>query len=285
MAQAKKASSSARTRAARAATAKRKQRQQQQLLIIGGGIVAAVVVVIAVIILTNQGADVAQLNDPKFAAYQGIPYVENSENNREIERASDVEESVTRGTLEESGIPYIGAFDAPLIIADFSDFSCPHCGTFAEGAAEDLVQNFVRAGDVRFEYYPMTFVGGERSRVAAQAAICAEEQGAFWEYHKELFNIREVEGAQSFDKGRMEELANQMGLDDGQLSDCMNGSTWRRPLAAAQELANANGVTGTPTLLYRFNRPGATWNRLNADPNNYGSVEGEIRRLLAQVQS
>lgn len=265
------------TRNARASARKKQQLQQQQFMLIGGGLIGVMAIVGVVIFLLNsRETDIPQLDDAQFEAYRGIPLDENSEADRDIELASDVAENVTRGFTEE-GIPYIGALDAPIVIADFSDFSCPHCADF-EADAERIIKDYVRQGLVRLEFYPMTFVGGTYSETAARGAICAGKQGAFWEFHSVLFDVQETEGARAFTRGKMEEIASGLGLDEDELGDCLNNSSqWRGTLTAAERLSSTLGVTGTPSTFYKTND--LNWQSV---PASYGSISSIINQNLAQ---
>jgi protein-disulfide isomerase len=232
----------------------KKQQQQQQLLIIGAVAVVVTIVAVAVIILTQQraAAEVCSITDETcFDTFAGIPLDAASEEqaDRNISLASDVQEGVVRGVTED-GIPYIGSPNAPVIFAEISDFSCIHCANYAP-EVERIIKDFVRNGQARFEYYPVTFVGGAVSETATRAAVCAAEQGAFWEFQSELFKIRRAESEDAYTTDRMEEVAKEMGLNEDELRRCMNSNRPRAAMVAAQQMASNLGIESTPTLIYR----------------------------------
>ncbi len=239
-----------------AAKKKAQKKQQQQLLLIGGIVVATIIAVVAVIYLTQKEATkVCSIGDTNcFSTYAGIPLSADlqSEAKRDddgVKLASDVMEGVERG-MTEDGIPYIGSPNAPIVFAEFSDFSCPHCAEYAP-EVEEIVRNFVRTGQARFEYYPMTFVGGAFSAKATDAAVCAGKQGAFWEFHSQLFDLAQSEGYESFNTSRLIELGDDMGLDTDELRSCINSNYGQQVRATASELQSTLGVTSTPTIVYR----------------------------------
>lgn len=242
----------------RKSAAKRKKQQQQQLLFIGAGVVVVLIAIGVVIFILNQNeADACQIDDTEcFGAYAGIPLAEDSEADRDIELASDVEEGVVRGVTED-GIPYIGDPDSRIVVAEFSDFACRFCAEFSPNV-DRLVREFVRPGDVRFEYYPLTGTGGARSRTVTRAAMCAADQGAFWEFHKEVFKIQEEEGVSAFEEERMIDLTEAMDLDEGEMESCMNTNRESLTLTTASVVANENNVRATPVLIYSIDG-GNTW--------------------------
>ena len=239
-----------------AAKKKAQKKQQQQLLLIGGVVVATIIAVVAVIYLTQtEATKVCGIEDTScFSTYAGIPLSADlqSEAKRDddaVKLASDVMEGVERGVTED-GIPYIGSMSAPIVFAEFSDFSCPHCAEYAP-EVDRIIKDFVRTGQARFEYYPMTFVGGAFSAKATDAAVCAGKQGAFWEFHAQLFDLYRSEGYESYNTSRLLELGEDMGLDTDELRSCINSNYGQQIRAAASELQSTLGVTSTPTVVYR----------------------------------
>jgi protein-disulfide isomerase len=231
-----------------------------------------------VLVLDNNGE--SELDAPRFAAYNGIPLDDGIDADREVDQADDVADGVVQGILE-NGTPYIGSPNAPIVVAEFGDFSCPHCASF-EPEVDLLIERYVRSGQLRFEFHPMTFVGGEYSIIATQGAICAAEQGAFWEFHKDVFQLQRTDGAQSFTASRMEELATDLGLDGDDLRSCMNSNLPDRALAAADELASQYGVTATPTLLYRT-QDATGWTRF-FDENGQPVSRPQNQELYALIE-
>lgn len=245
-----------------AAKKKAQQKQQQQMLLFAGLVVAAIIAVAVVIYLTQRDATkTCAIEDTAcFSAYAGIPLSSELQSEAErdddgVELASDVVEGVERG-MTEDGIPYIGSLSAPIVFGEFSDFSCPHCADY-EPEVQRIIQDFVRNGQARLEFYPMTFVGGAFSVKATDAAVCAGQQGAFWEFHSQLFDLVGAEGTEAFNTDRMLELADDMNLDSDKLRTCMNSNFGQQVRAAANELQTTLGVNSTPTLVYR---PGGSQN-------------------------
>ncbi len=273
-----------------AAKKKAQKKQQQQLLLIGGVVVATIIAVVAVIYLTQKEATkVCGIEDTGcFSAYAGIPLSADLQNEAKrddagVKLASDVMEGVERGVTEE-GIPYIGSPSAPIVFAEFSDFSCPHCAEYAP-EVERIIKDFVRTGQARLEYYPMTFVGGAFSAKATDAAVCADKQGAFWEFHTQLFDLAQAEGHEAFNTSRLIELADDMGLDTDELRSCINSNYGQQVRAAASELQNTLGVNSTPTVVYRAggSQSDADW-RFFTSSNGERATRGSYDEVAALVR-
>lgn len=238
---------------------------QRNILIAVGAIAAALAIAFAFISFRDKN-ETFKLDDPRYGAYAGIPLDDSVDSNREIEQADGVADGVVQGILED-GTPFIGSLDAPIVFAEFADFSCPHCADFAP-EVDLLIRSYVRTGKMRLEFRAVTFVGAQYSDVAARAAYCAAEQGAFWEFHSELFRIQTTRGYQTFIPAEMKDAANEMGLDGDALQSCMNSNRPDKMLASSEQVRAQYGVSATPSLIYRGNNE-TTWNRFfdsNGEP-------------------
>ena len=77
-----------------------------------------------------------------------------------------------------------GAKDAKIKIMEFTDFECPFCER-AFPTVEAILKKY--EGQISLEYrsYPLPF--HPLAQKAAEAALCAGDQGKFWEMHDSMF--------------------------------------------------------------------------------------------------
>jgi protein-disulfide isomerase len=148
--------------------------------------------------------------------------------------------------VDFEGWPSIGNPDAAVTIVEYSDFACPFCKRFNEETKPLIQEQYVDAGKVRFVYKDFVVVGGDR---AAEAAHCAAEQGAFWQYQDLLF------ARQTEDRGRWADVnvhrayANELGLNADALAECFEERRYREKVLASTQEAQRNGGEGTPFFL------------------------------------
>jgi protein-disulfide isomerase len=205
---------------------------------------------------------------------------------REVERGEDVAEGEEQG-INEEGIPYIGDPDAPIVIAEFLDFTCPHCMNYAP-TVEQIIDEYARTGMVMIELYPIPAQSrAPASTNAARAALCAGVQGGFWEYHDELFRIHSAENGNAFSSlDRIESIGDDIGLDGAEIRSCVNTNTPDAGLLTTQRLATEYQVDSIPTIIWRAGGS-ATWNTMpTADGQTGGGRSFEdIARLIESANS
>ncbi len=79
-----------------------------------------------------------------------------------------------------------GNKDARVVIAEFSDFQCPFCKRWSETTMDPLLKKYGNNVALAFLHFPLTQIHPNAGN-ASVAAICAGEQGKFWEMHDLLF--------------------------------------------------------------------------------------------------
>jgi protein-disulfide isomerase len=90
------------------------------------------------------------------------------------------------GPVSVEGAEIAGSASARVVVAEFSDFQCPFCRRWF---AESYPALRARLGDevaLAFLHFPIVQIHPNAGNAGA-AAICAGEQGKFWEMHDLLF--------------------------------------------------------------------------------------------------
>lgn len=150
-------------------------------------------------------------------------------------------EEPARVAVATAGHAAHGPADAPVTIVEFADFECPFCG----GLFSTLKMiELAYPGKVRvvYRHFPLTKIHPYAQK-AAEAAVCAGEQGRFWEMHDSLFRSQRDLGVES-----LKRRAKELGLDVTAFDVCLDsGRTAARIKEDATDATKA-GVRGTPTL-------------------------------------
>jgi protein-disulfide isomerase len=106
----------------------------------------------------------------------------------------------------------------------------------------------VEAGKVRFGYFNFAFLGDE-SQWAAEAAECAGDQNAYWQYHDYLFSHQNGENQGTFSKDNLKKFASDMGLDTKTFNDCLDTGKYTQFVQDQTNFARNLGVQSTPTFI------------------------------------
>ncbi|MFZ5440395.1 MAG: thioredoxin domain-containing protein [Myxococcota bacterium] len=136
--------------------------------------------------------------------------------------------------------PARGPEGAKITIVEFSDFECPFCGR-AEESVSQVMEKY--AGKVRlvFRHFPLDF--HPNAPKAAEASMCANDQGKFWEMHKVLFANR---SALSVDD--LKKHAATIGLDAAKFAECLDGGKMKAVVEKDKKDGAEVGVNGTPAF-------------------------------------
>jgi protein-disulfide isomerase len=109
----------------------------------------------------------------------------------------------------------LGAADAPVTIYEYSDFQCPFCAEAALEVVPQLDTDYLATGKAKFIFKGVNFLGrgGNESRWPAEASLCADDQGKFWEYHNKLFEEQAGENEGTFEVANLKRFAAEIGLN------------------------------------------------------------------------
>jgi len=133
-----------------------------------------------------------------------------------------------------------GPEDASVTLVEYGDFECPFCGQ-----AEPIVRELLAGdGDLRYvwRHLPLSDVH-PHAQVAAEASEAVAEQGAFWEYHAELFADQEALAPK-----QLVARAEALGADGDRVRRELREGEHAGRVARDVESADVSGVAGTPTF-------------------------------------
>jgi protein-disulfide isomerase len=191
-----------------------------------GSIGGAVLVVLVLIVVSRSGSDSGGGSD--------APYV-----------------PIARGAVDGrvEGDP-----DARVRILEFSDFQCPFCQRFHDEISPLLRAEFIESGQASLEYAPVLVLGAD-SQSANEAALCAADQGRFWEMHDLLFQRQSpFHNDGTFSRDHLKSYARDIetavgGLDVARFDECVDSEEKRAEARELDAQARADNVLKTPSVL------------------------------------
>jgi protein-disulfide isomerase len=134
--------------------------------------------------------------------------------------------------------PSRGPRDAPVTVVEFSDFQCPYCKQ-AASSLKPLIESYGSKVKWVFKQMPLP-IHADAFR-AAQASLCASEQGKFWEYHDVLFASGELS------EEELKKHASNLGLRLDEFNTCLSSEASANIVRRDMQEAMKADVQGTPT--------------------------------------
>ncbi|HET9661531.1 MAG TPA: DsbA family protein [Thermomicrobiales bacterium] len=215
---------------AASASTKRKSRAQvradadrarkRRLYLIGGAIAVALIVAAGLIWSNRDSSNLPGLHEADAAALAGIP---------------------TDGRV-------IGDPDAPVHLIEYGDYQCPACASFSQTVFPNLLSDYIATGKVSFEFRDLAFIGDD-SVTAAEAAACSIDQDGYWLYHDTIYANHFGENLGNLSKSRLLQMAKLSGLDQDEISSCIDAGTNLTEVQSMHQEASQLGLTSTPSFV------------------------------------
>jgi protein-disulfide isomerase len=199
------------------------------MLLIGTGIALVVAVVVIVFAVTQTNQPSAPVGTPMPPGITTPPDITHNDN-------------------------VLGNPDAPVTLDVYSDYQCPRCFDFATGNEVKLIDAFVRTGKLKIAYHDYIVIdsksetGSTESRDAANAALCAGDQGKYWTMHDWLFGNQSLtENSGAFTIDRLIQIGQMAGLNMTTFKPCVQNGKYESQIATEQTQVPSD-AGGTPAF-------------------------------------
>lgn len=152
-----------------------------------------------------------------------------------------------RVDLDVANHPATGPADATITFVEFSDFECPFCRR-TQPVIDQIEETYGAQIRFVFRQFPLTDIH-PRAQKAAEASLCARDQGAFWPMHDAMF-AEPIE----LEVASLRVKAANLGIEMEPFGTCLDSGKYAEQVRADLRAGMAAGVTGTPTI-YINGRP------------------------------
>jgi protein-disulfide isomerase len=146
-----------------------------------------------------------------------------------------------RMEVPSQGFPSIGPGDAPVTIVEFSDFECPYCSRLAK-TIKKVAEDYSDSVRLVFRQFPLQRIHPNAQK-AAEAALCAADQGKFWEMHDLMF-----EDQKKLQVDDLKEKAESIGLQKEEFAQCLETAKHAEAIKTDLYDGVRVGVSGTPSM-------------------------------------
>ena len=164
-------------------------------------------------------------------------------------KPADLAPDPKRPGFTVGGDPYKGKPGARLVVVEFADFECPSCRRHALETQPALDKRFVETGEVMWvaKHFPLRM--HPRSPVAAAAAVCAGDQGKFWQMHHALFEQVELWAKGRDPDAALIGIAADIALDKVKFATCLASRRALEHVLRGLYDGQSVGVRNSPTFI------------------------------------
>jgi protein-disulfide isomerase len=156
-------------------------------------------------------------------------------------QVQEAAQNIQRFDIPEDDDPSIGPKNAPITIIEFSDYECPYCRRWYSEVYGKLREEYPDQVRIVFRDFPLTAIH-PNAVPAAEAANCAGDQDAYWEFHDKLFA-----GGQ-FGSEIYLQYASELGLNMDEFNACIESGKFNDEVMGDYQYAAGLGVRSTPTF-------------------------------------
>ena len=152
------------------------------------------------------------------------------------------------GTLSA---PVAGNPDAPVTLAVYEDYACPHCAHYNQDGFPELASAYLDPGEIRYEHHdlpiPVANPGSWEAANAGRAVQARTGDEQFYAFAKGVFeNYTRIpdEGPPLY-----ESVANDLGLDGTAVRSDAVDQAYQATVEADRQAGIDAGVQSTPTFV------------------------------------
>jgi protein-disulfide isomerase len=162
----------------------------------------------------------------------------------------------------------MGNPNAPVKLVEYGSLTCSHCAEFSEAASEPLKNNYVKSGQVSWEFRPYLLFPTDpgvsmllkcqgappffrlmEELYATQREWAGRLQQLTPEQQEQLQAMPAQERAAALVRATgLDQFFRQRGMPEGRVNACLADQAGLQQLVALTERGNSEGLQGTPTF-------------------------------------
>jgi protein-disulfide isomerase len=173
-----------------------------------------------------------------------------------------------RTVVATQGHPSRGAANAPVTIVEFSDFECPYCGALYP-TLKTVEANYKDKIRIVYRQFPLNNIH-PKAQKAAEASLCANDQGKFWQMHDAMFTDQQRLSVED-----LKAKAAALSVNAETFATCLDSGKHAAGIRESIVEGSKAGVDGTPALFVN--------GRFLAGNQPYAEIEKIIEDELARV--
>jgi protein-disulfide isomerase len=169
------------------------------------------------------------------------PQTANQPSGAVVEAPVAQQEEFRRYEIPTDNAYALGPADAPITIVEYSDYQCPFCRRWHDEVYGPLLAAYPGKIRLVYRHFPLTSIHPD-AMSAAEAAMCAGEQDAYWQFHDKLFS------SESLGNTTYIQYAQDLGLNMNTFESCINDRKYQQAVDEDLNFAIDLGIRSTPTF-------------------------------------
>jgi len=157
---------------------------------------------------------------------------------KSVEKTQEAAPQFADRLFKQTTDPVIGNPNGAVTIVEFFDYQCPHCVEMTP-----IIEGLIKANPnlrIVLKEFP---IRGPISEFASKAALAAQMQGKYFEFHKGIMNSKE-----KLTEDNILKIAQAAGLDVNKLKEDMKSNAVEQIIKTNYKLAQQLGLMGTPAF-------------------------------------
>ncbi len=199
-----------------------------------------------------------------IAVIGGVLFATKSKNSNTPTASNTAPTNITAGT---------GTTGVTLV--EYGDFQCPVCASFLP-IVQQVKQKYGDQITFQFRNFPLSEIH-PNAVIAARAALAAEKQGKFWEFHDLLYINQTAWSSSKTPETFFDSYAEQLGLDVAKFKTDLASAETNAAVQADRADAQRQGFTGTPTFVL-------DGKKLDPSPSNLEQFSAKIDEAIKAKQ-
>ena len=146
--------------------------------------------------------------------------------------------------------PFLGDAAATVTLVEYSDYQCPFCARHYRQVMPDLVKNYVDTGKLKYVMRENPLGFHKNAMGASQAALCAGDQGMYWEMHNKMFDNQKQSAVEN-----LKAYSAELGLDTAAFDTCLDSGKYEKRVNDDLATGRKLGIRGTPGFVLGLTDP------------------------------
>lgn len=160
------------------------------------------------------------------------------------ENQTDKNSTVETFDMSDLSSPIVGSSDAPVTIIAFNDYQCPPCKSWFENEYSEIFENMIKTKKANIVFVD-SIPAGSDSILISQATFCAEEQGKYLEYQKQLFSSQQEIDTWAKSE-QLKKFANDLNLNGEKFENCLYSEKYKNKVLENIKYTTSVGIDKIP---------------------------------------